>query len=107
MTKFARYVLCVSNQLSAVLRERYLRDDVACGVHGCTLCTDLSSPAVLPSAGSLEHNTYRNGHFLLPDTNVFLAQVSLIYHQDSHHHEPPYDFEPLQPSGDMNLSSGP
>ena len=58
-----------------VLRERYLRDDVACGIHSCSLCA--SQDAVLSSSGSLDHPSFPAGHFVLPDTNVFLSQVSL------------------------------
>ncbi|KAJ3865942.1 hypothetical protein EV359DRAFT_72131 [Lentinula novae-zelandiae] len=42
-----------------VLRERYLRDDVACGIEG--------------------HELFPNGHHILPDTNVFLAQVPIRF----------------------------
>jgi len=54
-----------------VLRERYLRDDIACGIIG--LC-DSPNPT-LPARGDLSHVNFPNGHFLLPDTNVFLHQV--------------------------------
>ncbi|EJF61412.1 RNB-domain-containing protein [Dichomitus squalens LYAD-421 SS1] len=60
-----------------VLRERYLRDDVACGMHSCTLCAS-SRDAVLPSSGSLSHPSFPSGHFVLPDTNIFLSQMDLM-----------------------------
>ncbi|OSX58629.1 hypothetical protein POSPLADRAFT_1049371 [Postia placenta MAD-698-R-SB12] len=60
-----------------VLRERYLRDDVACGVHSCNLCST-TVDLVLPAAGSLEHLAFPGGHLVLPDTNVFLSQMDLI-----------------------------
>ncbi|KAF5383399.1 hypothetical protein D9757_006150 [Collybiopsis confluens] len=60
-----------------VLRERYLRDDVACGIGSCRECSTALSNT-LPYAGSLEHQLFPNGHFVLPDTNVFLAQMDLI-----------------------------
>ncbi|TBU24927.1 RNB-domain-containing protein [Dichomitus squalens] len=60
-----------------VLRERYLRDDVACGMHSCTLCAS-SQDAVLPSSGSLDHPSFPSGHFVLPDTNIFLSQMDLM-----------------------------
>ncbi|KIK69027.1 hypothetical protein GYMLUDRAFT_35068 [Collybiopsis luxurians FD-317 M1] len=60
-----------------VLRERYLRDDVACGIEGCRECST-TVPVLLPFAGSFEHKLFPNGHFVLPDTNVFLAQMDLI-----------------------------
>lgn len=58
---------------SSVLRERYLRDDIACGIIG--LC-DSTNPT-LPARGDLTHTTYPNGHYILPDTNVFLHQVRI------------------------------
>ncbi|GBE86825.1 Exosome complex exonuclease dis3 [Sparassis crispa] len=61
-----------------VLRERYLRDDVGCGIHGCRSCVVEATDFTLPSPGSLEHSLFPNGHFLLPDTNVFLAQMDLM-----------------------------
>ncbi|RDX49603.1 RNB-domain-containing protein [Lentinus brumalis] len=60
-----------------VLRERYLRDDVSCGIHSCQVCAS-EQESVLPSSGSLEHPSFPNGHFLLPDTNIFLSQMDLM-----------------------------
>ncbi|KAJ4483766.1 hypothetical protein J3R30DRAFT_3451305 [Lentinula aciculospora] len=60
-----------------VLRERYLRDDVACGIEGCRECST-AMPELLPFSGALDHQLFPNGHYLLPDTNVFLAQMDLI-----------------------------
>ncbi|PPR00807.1 hypothetical protein CVT26_012448 [Gymnopilus dilepis] len=58
-----------------VLRERYLRDDVSCGIDHCRECTDAHA---LPVSGALEHPSFPNGHFILPDTNVFLSQMDLV-----------------------------
>lgn len=63
-----------------VLRERYLRDDVGCGIQGCAICsqhTDTTSHPALPVSGSVNHTAFSEGHLLLPDTNVFLAQVCI------------------------------
>ncbi|TFY71746.1 hypothetical protein EVG20_g1249 [Dentipellis fragilis] len=60
-----------------VIRERYLRDDVACGIEGCRECA-LPSGSTLPMNGSLDHASFPNGHFILPDTNVFLGQMDLM-----------------------------
>lgn len=60
-----------------VIRERYLRDDVSCGIEKCREC--ISSPALhLPFGGAVDHRLFPQGHFVLPDTNVFLAQVCLL-----------------------------
>jgi exosome complex exonuclease DIS3/RRP44 len=58
----------------SVLRERYLRDDVSCGIQGCIAC---HSPLghTLPGAGA-PHPSFANGHLILPDTNIFLSQVN-------------------------------
>ncbi|KAI0341128.1 RNB-domain-containing protein [Trametopsis cervina] len=70
-----------------VLRERYLRDDVGCGIHNCSICSALVADAAegtrvaeatLPVNGSTEHASFPNGHYVLPDTNVFLAQMDLL-----------------------------
>ncbi|KAF4611727.1 hypothetical protein D9613_003992 [Agrocybe pediades] len=59
-----------------VLRERYLRDDVSCGIEGCRECE--TSNLSLPASGDKQHSAYPNGHFILPDTNVFLSQMDLV-----------------------------
>ncbi|ETW85530.1 putative exoribonuclease [Heterobasidion irregulare TC 32-1] len=60
-----------------VIRERYLRDDVSCGIEGCRECST-SADTALPVNGTLDHKLFPNGHFILPDTNVFLAQMDLM-----------------------------
>ncbi|KAL0954735.1 hypothetical protein HGRIS_003688 [Hohenbuehelia grisea] len=64
-----------------VLRERYLRTDVVCGISGCPVCPEspsTSSLEYLPSSGDTTHPNYANGHLILPDTNIFLAQMDLL-----------------------------
>ncbi|KZT68590.1 RNB-domain-containing protein [Daedalea quercina L-15889] len=63
--------------IKVVLRERYLREDVGCGIDGCSICHDMRDFS-LPSTGSFDHSQFPSGHFVLPDTNVFLAQMDLI-----------------------------
>jgi hypothetical protein len=59
-----------------VLRERYLRDDVACGVQNCRACvTPTGQLPPLSVSGGSPHSQFTQGHFVLPDTNVFLSQV--------------------------------
>ncbi|TCD60755.1 exosome catalytic subunit dis3 [Steccherinum ochraceum] len=60
-----------------VLRERYLRDDVNCGIQRCSLCS-LDVEPTLPPLGTQEHQALSFGHYVIPDTNVFLAQMDLI-----------------------------
>ncbi|KAF7980217.1 hypothetical protein HWV62_39325 [Athelia sp. TMB] len=59
-----------------VLRERYLRDDVTCGIGSCSICASTTDHD-LPALGHA-HELFPNGHFLLPDTNVFLNQMDLM-----------------------------
>ncbi|EKM74947.1 hypothetical protein AGABI1DRAFT_80468 [Agaricus bisporus var. burnettii JB137-S8] len=59
-----------------VLRERYLRDDVSCGIRGCIACHS-SLEHSLPASGA-PHPSFPNGHFVLPDTNIFLSQMDLM-----------------------------
>ncbi|KIK00978.1 hypothetical protein K443DRAFT_678766 [Laccaria amethystina LaAM-08-1] len=61
-----------------VLRERYLRDDVACGIENCRSCSELTGTSILPPSGDQLHPLFPNGHFVLPDTNVFLSQMDLV-----------------------------
>lgn len=67
-------VLTKSRPKYLVLRERYLRDDVSCGLHLCKACTIAPNAAIKPSPAS-EYAGFPNGHYVLPDTNVFLSQV--------------------------------
>ncbi|KAF8637547.1 hypothetical protein AX17_002754 [Amanita inopinata Kibby_2008] len=65
-----------------VLRERYLRDDVGCGIKGCTICAGLAEmnreQTLLPAEGDASHPAFPEGHFVLPDTNIFLSQMDLF-----------------------------
>ncbi|KAI0303388.1 RNB-domain-containing protein [Multifurca ochricompacta] len=60
-----------------VVRERYLRDDVSCGIEKCRECAS-TLESHLPFSGAVDHKLFPNGHFVLPDTNVFLAQMDLM-----------------------------
>ncbi|KAJ7785712.1 hypothetical protein B0H16DRAFT_2528 [Mycena metata] len=60
-----------------VLRERYLRDDVGCGIQNCSTC-DNSTADPLPYSGDTQHKSFPEGHFVLPDTNIFLSQMDLM-----------------------------
>ncbi|TFK29229.1 mitotic control protein dis3 [Coprinopsis marcescibilis] len=63
-----------------VLRERYLRDDIACGIKSCSTCSVSCTPVSndISEAPSDAHSSFPDGHFLLPDTNVFLSQMDLL-----------------------------
>ncbi|CCA72877.1 probable DIS3 3`-5` exoribonuclease required for 3` end formation of 5.8S rRNA [Serendipita indica DSM 11827] len=60
-----------------VLRERYLRDDIPCGINECPYCiTQQSRPLSLAVAA--RHSDYPAGHYVIPDTNIFLNQMDLM-----------------------------
>ncbi|OQR96378.1 exosome complex exonuclease RRP44 [Thraustotheca clavata] len=59
-----------------VVKERYLRDDVACGVAGCSLCeANESFSTVLSSTLSS-----RASQYLLLTTDVVLSQMDVLEH---------------------------
>jgi exosome complex exonuclease DIS3/RRP44 len=67
--------------LPAVLRERYVRDDIPCGFEGCRLCAGFPGyKAALPRSGFRKHSKLNspNGHYLVIDTNIVLHQVSQL-----------------------------
>ncbi|KAF8518199.1 RNB-domain-containing protein [Gautieria morchelliformis] len=62
-----------------VIRERYLRDDVPCGLYPCSICSSEHGARMnLPLRGSSGHSLFASGHLLVPDTNVFLHQMDLL-----------------------------
>lgn len=60
-----------------IVREHYLRDDIGCGAPGCTACGGAHEGPVLESQ-PLDRGSSLcpQPHYLLPDTNVLLHQVS-------------------------------
>ena len=58
-----------------VVREHYLRDDVCCGVTGCSFC---KQQAVLDACPIVASELCSYPHFLLPDTNVVLHQTDFL-----------------------------
>lgn len=72
---FSLFSFCHIVIFFPVLRERYLRSDVSCGIEGCKSCEKTS----LPASGDKTHIAYSDGHFVLPDTNVFLSQACASY----------------------------
>ena len=66
--------MCPLFERLTVIRERYLRDDIYCGIIACRICAGATNP-VLPAAGDATHKQFTTGHYVLPDTNIFLSQV--------------------------------
>lgn len=61
-----------------VVREHYLRDDVWCGVIGCTLCKQQDKPPVIERSPLVVSNVCPYPHLILPDTNVALHQTDFL-----------------------------
>uniref|UniRef100_A0A8C9LFA3 PIN domain-containing protein n=1 Tax=Pavo cristatus TaxID=9049 RepID=A0A8C9LFA3_PAVCR len=61
-----------------VVREHYLRDDIPCGADACPLCpVRPGQPLGLEARPSGAASSLCPGpHYLLPDTNLLLHQVS-------------------------------
>ncbi|NWY41399.1 RRP44 exonuclease, partial [Sylvia atricapilla] len=65
-----------------VVREHYLRDDIACGAAACRLCPPAAAngsapgPEARPSGPA--SSLCPGPHFLLPDTNLLLHQIDIL-----------------------------
>ncbi|KAG8780762.1 exosome catalytic subunit dis3 [Serendipita sp. 397] len=60
-----------------VLRERYLRSDVSCGIEQCLICPS-GGMRPLSLISLVPHPAYPHGHILVPDTNILLGQMDLV-----------------------------
>lgn len=56
-----------------VVKEHYLRDDIPCSSEVCKVCSQTSQPVLSSEPRS---TTTLKPHYLIPDTNVFISQVS-------------------------------
>ena len=61
-----------------VVREHYLRDDVWCGVIGCTLCNQRDKAPVIESSPVVVSDLCQYPHLILPDANVALHQTDFL-----------------------------
>lgn len=73
-----------------ILRERYLRDDIACGSRACSTCSPLHAALQQQAADAglqkkvfldpkgLKNKKVDRNHYLVLDTNAFLHQMDLI-----------------------------
>lgn len=67
--------------VTKINREHYLRDDIACGSVLCDKCGRLGGKPVLQKSTSvlnLDDQNLNIHHYLIPDTNVVMHQVSQI-----------------------------
>ncbi|NWZ43982.1 RRP44 exonuclease, partial [Brachypodius atriceps] len=70
-----------------VVREHYLRDDIACGAAACRLCpraapapgaANGSAPGLEARPSGPASSLCPGPHFLLPDTNLLLHQIDIL-----------------------------
>jgi exosome complex exonuclease DIS3/RRP44 len=56
-----------------IVKEHYLRDDLYCGIPGCSSCpdhiTNLQEPRNIEGL---------SGHYIFPDTNIVYHQVKMF-----------------------------
>ncbi|XP_027569334.1 exosome complex exonuclease RRP44 [Pipra filicauda] len=65
-----------------VVREHYLREDIACGAAACRLCPPATGTANAPGLearpSGASSSLCPGPHFLLPDTNLLLHQIDVL-----------------------------
>ena len=72
-----------SGSVLKVVREHYLRDDIACGVQRCVACKGIyskeakSTEVLEPNPASIA-KVCAFSHYLVPDTNVALHQLDFL-----------------------------
>ena len=59
-----------------IVREQYLRDDVWCGVKCCSRCPQ--TDPVLDVKPQRNSSLFKFPHFIVPDTNIAVHQVSCL-----------------------------
>lgn len=65
-----------------IVKEHYLRDDIACGIYQCPLCSHISTKYSLllnPMNNGIE--PYSFPHYIIPDTNIILHQLDILDHE--------------------------
>ena len=62
-----------------IVREHYLRDDISCGSEICDHCDHGAKGPALSEDPENKSQIYKKPHYIIPDSNVVLHQVRLIY----------------------------
>ncbi|RZF37909.1 hypothetical protein LSTR_LSTR005409 [Laodelphax striatellus] len=66
------------NNLTVIVREHYLRDDLWCGSEACKVCRQDASQQVLQEVVNSESTLFPQPHYIVPDTNVVLDQIDIL-----------------------------
>ncbi|XP_065073059.1 exosome complex exonuclease RRP44 [Ochlerotatus camptorhynchus] len=61
-----------------VVREHYLRDDIACGIASCGLCMLTETRTSLDRAPQFCSTAVPGPHYLMLDTNIILYQIDFL-----------------------------
>ncbi|KAL9693559.1 hypothetical protein quinque_012844 [Culex quinquefasciatus] len=61
-----------------VVREHYLRDDIACGIGSCGLCSTSEGRTLLDEAPQPGSSAFTAPHYLMLDTNIILYQIDFL-----------------------------
>lgn len=64
-----------TGKILKIVREHYLRDDITCGAESCDQC---DGPSPLEAEVDSQSEMWPHVHFICPDTNVILHQVSVV-----------------------------
>ncbi|XP_053400890.1 exosome complex exonuclease RRP44-like [Mercenaria mercenaria] len=61
-----------------IVREHYLRDDIACGSACCDICVHDEKGPVLEDNPGNPSQQFSEEHYIIPDTNVVLHQIDVL-----------------------------
>ncbi|KAI1621260.1 hypothetical protein EDD37DRAFT_581308 [Exophiala viscosa] len=82
-----------SGRVQKVVREQYLRKDIPCSSQLCSACASTAAanasgvvPKFILSKRPTGTKAFRDGHYLIPDTNVLLSGMDL-FEEAAHFHD--------------------
>lgn len=64
-----------SGKVLKVVKEHYLRDDIWCSIDSCKACGHTET---VLSASPSTNKLFPLSHYIIPDTNIFMNQVSIL-----------------------------
>uniref|UniRef100_A0A5S6R1P7 RNB domain-containing protein n=1 Tax=Trichuris muris TaxID=70415 RepID=A0A5S6R1P7_TRIMR len=72
------YRVTRNNGIVRVVREHYLRDDIACGLCGCQLCLGTCDSIDSTDVGPSPSSAVASGHLIVLDTNLILQEMDVL-----------------------------